>query len=291
MRGCCPLCASRAARPSWLGSLQYDGREYPYAECASCGSLYADPMPDERALARMYGPEYMTAFKDDAGMDDPKEPERVVEWLRGHPAGTFIDYGCGAGRLLSDVARIGWRAVGVEFDPDVAAGAARATGCRVADRFTFDTLRSERPADVLHLGDVIEHLTDPDTEMPRIISLIKPGGFLVAQGPLEANATLFTAVLKAVKRARGRRVSDMAPYHVMLATARGQQAFFARFGLTTTEFSMHEVAWPAPSRLTASDLVKLRSLGLFLLRRVSQLISALRPSAWGNRYFYIGRVA
>jgi hypothetical protein len=83
----------------------------------------------------------------------------------------------------------------------------------------------------------------------------------------------------------------MAPYHVMLATARGQRAFFERFGLVATEFRLQEVAWPAPSRLSGSELFHPRSLILFMLRRLSQRLSKLRPSAWGNRYFYIGRVA
>jgi hypothetical protein len=159
------------------------------------------------------------------------------------------------------------------------------------DRFTVGELMAQPQADVLHLGDVIEHLTDPDGEMPKILQLLKPGGYLMAQGPLEANATLFTALLKVSKRLRGSRVAEMPPYHVVLATADGQRSFFRRFGLAPVQFSMREVAWPAPARIELADLARPRVVGLFTARRVSQALSALQPHRWGNRYFYVGQRA
>ena len=289
----CPLCANAQSRPSWLGTLHYAGREFPYVECTSCRSLYASPMPDESTLSRMYGLEYETAaaVAPGHGIEDPKERRRVVSWLKGRPAGTFLDYGCGGGHLLAAMNAIGWRALGVEFDPDVAAATAQRVGVPVASRFSVDALAMEPPADVLHLGDVIEHLTDPDTELPRILRLIKPGGFLIAQGPLEANASLFTNLLKLTRRARGVTTSEMAPYHVMLATADGQRAFFRRFGLREVAFSISEVAWPAPARLSGDDCIHPRLVALYLIRRLSQAVSALRPDHWGNRYFYVGQRA
>lgn len=245
-------------------------------------------MPREETLEKMYGPQYRGAFADAPTIDDPKEFDRVIAWLGTRPPGTFVDYGCGAGELLAEARRIGWHSVGVEFDPAVAAEAQRRVQVPIVDRFTVNQF-DEPFADVLHLGDVIEHLTDPDTEMPRVLRLIKPGGILIAQGPLEANTNVFTSALKIWKRARRYPMSEMAPYHVMLATARGQETFFRRFGLEPREFSIREVSWPAPTRLGVSDLVRPRALALFTLRRMSQLCSALRPDVWGNRYFYIGR--
>ena len=119
---------------------------------------------------------------------------------------------------------------------------------------------------------------------------MKPGGYLVAQGPLEANSNLFTAALKTWKRMAGPSISNMPPYHLLLATRTGQEALFNRVGLQTRRFVMTEVEWPAPSRLHASDFLNIRPLALFFLRRVSQVCSALRPHVWGNRYFYVGQV-
>ena len=144
--------------------------------------------------------------------------------------------------------------------------------------------------DVLHLGDVIEHLTEMNREMPEILKLLKPGGVLVAQGPLEANANFFALVLRLIRMLRRPGPSYMAPYHVILATAEGQRLLFERLGLEEVEYSIRESSWPAPDQLTKSDLKKPRSILLFVLRRVSQIILRTRRNGWGrNRYFYVGR--
>jgi SAM-dependent methyltransferase len=288
---CCPLCASGKSRPSWLGALSYHGRRFPYVECLGCQSLYADPMPTAETLTEMYGPAYVASATDGHDNEDPKEPKRVLDWVSQHPLGTFVDYGCGPGRLLADIKRNGWNAIGVEFHPEVAADIERRIGVPVASRHTVDELVRRESADVLHLGDVIEHLTNPAIELTQILHLVKRGGYLIAQGPLEAHPTLFTAVLKLSRRLRSAPVSEMPPYHVMLATAPGQRMLFERLGLRTVEFSMHEVAWPAPARLRGRDALRPRALTLFALRRLSQLFSAMQPQRWGNRYFYVGRRA
>lgn len=283
----CPLCNHEHARPSWVGSTLYHGREFTYVECLSCDSLYCDPMPDEETLSRMYGPDYATSFQEDPGIDDPKEAMRVVKWLRARAGtGTFLDYGCGTGALLNEAAKLNWRAVGVEFDDEVAKAVEQRTGARVVSN---PLELADGVADVLHLGDVIEHLTEVNRLMPEILRLVKPGGLLLAQGPLENNATLFTMMLRLVKSVRGAKPAEMAPYHVMLATAPGQKRLFERFGLETLEFTVREVAWPAPNRLSLSDLKRPRAVGLFAVRRLSQAVSAIRPNQWGNRYFYAGR--
>jgi SAM-dependent methyltransferase len=283
----CPLCDREQSRPSWVGSTFYRGREFPYVECLACGSLYCDPMPDAETLSQMYGPDYATSFQEDPAIDDPKEALRVVKWLKLRAGGgTFIDYGCGTGTLLIEAAKLSWQAIGVELDEEVAKAVAKRTGARVVSN---PQELADSTADVLHLGDVIEHLTEVNRLMPEILRLIKPGGLLLAQGPLENNANLFTRMLRLAKSARGARRTEMAPYHVMLATASGQRTLFERFGLEQLEYSVREVAWPAPSRLSLSDLKKARAVGLFTARRLSQAVSAIRPNRWGNRYFYAGR--
>ena len=283
----CPLCGSEHAGRSWLGTTYYRDREFPYAACQSCGTLYCAPMPDAAVLAEMYGPDYTQEGGAAGRVENPKEPERVVNWLDRLEPGTFADYGCGEGELLIEAQRRGWQAVGVEFSEEVARRTRQQTGLPVCAR--PHEIEALPPADVLHLGDVIEHLTRLDEQMPEILKLLKPGGLLLAQGPLEANASLFTSALIAARRLRPGRRTEMPPYHVLLATARGQREFFRRFNLEEIEYTLREVAWPAPDSIALADLRRSRTAGLFALRRCSQAISALRPREWGNRYFYVGR--
>jgi SAM-dependent methyltransferase len=284
----CPLCNHPESRPSWLGSTYYLEREFCYFECLSCGSLYCNPMPDAEVLLRMYGPEYGDSFAADPIGEESRDSRRVLELLEKCGGGTFVDYGCGGGGLLAEAARGNWRAIGVEFDEEVVAEIRRKTGLEALTPREIETLNG-LSIDILHLGDVIEHLTALDSQMTGIVRLVKPGGLLVAQGPLEANPNLFTLAVRLGRTFRKGRRTEMAPYHVLLATARGQRRLFARFGLQELEFITSEVAWPAPARLSPGDWKRPRALGLYGLRRMSQAVSAVGGGQWGNRYFYVGR--
>ncbi len=285
----CPLCKSSRQQKAPI-ACAYAGIVFPYAECLECRSMYCDPMPGPATLAAMYGPEYETAFAEAANGDvgDPKNPVHSLEWLKRTPTGTFVDYGCGKGALLTAAVNLGWRAIGIELDSAVAKRVEATTGCTVLAASAASELRGPI-ADVLHLGDVIEHLTEVDTTMSNVFGLLKPGGILLAQGPLEGNFNIYAACMRIMRRLRGGRPTSMAPYHVILATSKGQQLLFERLGLHSLEYLISEVEWPAPSRLMASDIAKPRVAMLFALRSLSMAVTALNRQSWGNRYFYAGR--
>jgi SAM-dependent methyltransferase len=235
----------------------------------------------------MYGLDYAASVVADPSIADPKAPERVLRFLRARQPGVFIDFGCGEGWLLAEAQQMKWRAIGIELDEDVARQVRERTGAMVTG---LDGVGSfERSADVIHFGDVIEHLTDPDREFAQALRLLKPGGYLLAQGPLENNASMFTVFVRLSRSLRRGRRTEMAPYHVVLATSGGQKMLFGRFGLDEIEYSLEEVAWPAPDHLGLADLGRPRAVVLFTLRRASQLVTAIRPKTLGNRYFYVGR--
>jgi len=240
----------------------------------------------------MYGPAYQIAFSEGANVnvEDPKQPDKCLEWLKRRAKGAFVDYGCGAGSLLEEAAKVGWQPIGVEFDSRVARRIEERTGFSVLTTSAADSSLGHF-ADVLHLGDVLEHLTDIEKQLPRILRLIKPGGVLLAQGPLEANFNLFTACCSLSRGFRPWHRTEMAPYHVIMATSKGQRMLFQRFGLLELEYSLREVAWPAPCKLKLRDLTLPRQVTLFAVRRLSVALSALNSKAWGNRYFYAGSVA
>lgn len=190
----CPLCRGSRLRSSWFGMTVYDDKTFDYLECEDCRSLVCSPMPDAGTLQKMYSSDYLAVNKKATEADSPKDPGFLLRFLkeRGR-TGLFLDYGCGEGDLLTAARALGWDCVGFEYDPGVAAVVSAETGCRVeSDPAMLFGPSGEPVVDVLHLGDVIEHLTDLEHQFPEILRLIKPGGYLLAQGPLEAGPNLFT---------------------------------------------------------------------------------------------------
>lgn len=284
----CPLCNYEDVRPSWFGSITYQGKEYLYLECLSCFSLFCENMPDAETLEQMYGGNSNYAYDIQANSLDSISYEHnpVVSWLKRLPIGTFLDYGCGHGKLLLESVKTGWKSIGIEYNPEFATLVQKKTGCEIY--LANDISIIENSADVLHLGDVLEHLTNINIQFPQILRLLKSNGTLLAQGPLDANFNLFLLAVKYAKKIYKGNNNEIQPQHVIMATKKGQIALFERFGLNTKEYTIYEEAHPAPERISGKQLLQPRVVGLYGLRKLSKAMSSLRYKEWGNRYFYAG---
>lgn len=277
----CPLCWSQRRRPSWLGVRRHDGREYRWVECTECGSSYYDPIPAEAVLRGVYGPDYLVVNQSADAPGSPKNHAWVIDTLRRRPAGVFVDYGCGAGDLLQKAARIGWDARGVELNEDVAQRVAAAIGLPVTcDPESLRNADGAAIADVVHLGDVMEHFADIDAGLDRALALLKPGGELLIQGPLAAGTCLFDWCIRFAGRLRPNRIVDAPPTYVVASARRGIERLLERRRLRASEFVLTEVAWPGPWRWESTP----KAVALFALRRISQAVSRLAPERLGNRY-------
>jgi len=246
-------------------------------------------MPDDEALEQMYGKDYLQFLSTEESHSGNDGITRVRKQLQKMSSGIFLDYACGGGALLREVSNLGWEVVGIERDAETARKFSELLEIRIIS--DVEKLAGTFPADVIHFGDVLEHLTDIDNEFPRFLRLVKNDGLVIAQGPLEANFNVFYLGIKLVRYLRGKPPSDMPPYHVALATAKGQRALFNRMRLTEIEFTIFETAHPAPQTLRVKDIRKPRAVGLFLLRKISQAVTNFFPRKMGNRYFYMGTVS
>ena len=89
----------------------------------------------------------------------------------------------------------------------------------------------------IHLGDVIEHLTDPDARIPRILGLLKKGGDAPGAGGRSGRIPTFSDGGAMGRLLRGQRVFR-APSGHLFGRRRGQPEFF-------TEISPDGVGFPS----------------------------------------------
>jgi SAM-dependent methyltransferase len=265
----------------------FQGLVRRYSRCRGCGSRSLSPMPESEELRKLYTKEYFSDTGPDQQGGHPRNHKWVLDNLPEAGEGLFVDLGCGDGELLRLAAERGYDVLGVEVDQKSADAAELECGCPIR---TFDDLPNySEQASAVHLGDVLEHVADPESLIREAMVLLRPGGLLLVQGPLEANRSLFNMVLAAVAVFRRSVPVTNPPYHVHLVTSRGQEGFFQRLGFRTLTYQLSDISWPAPSRFELALTGNPRRLALYLCRRLSTAARPLAPRVLSNRFEYIGR--
>lgn len=94
----------------------------------------------------------------------------------------LLDVGCGNGRYLAKMQRLGWSVQGLEPDP-VAAKIARERGVPVVTGALETAPFDEESFDAITMNHVIEHAIDPVDAFIRCRDLLRPAGRLVVVTP------------------------------------------------------------------------------------------------------------
>ncbi|MGH7779550.1 MAG: class I SAM-dependent methyltransferase, partial [Candidatus Binataceae bacterium] len=110
------------------------------------------------------------------------ELDRPFSYLTGRKPGRLLEVGCGAGDWLRIAGDLGWRADGVDFDPDAVANA-RSTGASVHSGQLADQNFPDQSFDLILMSHVIEHVHDPIGLLRECYRLLKDDGLLVVWTP------------------------------------------------------------------------------------------------------------
>lgn len=107
--------------------------------------------------------------------------DELLPWRT--PAGRALDVGCGSGRLMAAMARVGWTVEGAEVDERAAEVARRATGLPVHRGSATSLPRDLGPFDLVVTSHVLEHLPRPVEALAALSGLLAPEGRLVTIYP------------------------------------------------------------------------------------------------------------
>ena len=246
----CPICGGSPGGLRFPYRTRYDNVDFDYLGCRECATVFVDPVPAPSTFAKMYA---KSAYHDvHYGNPDSSAYRKSAELLAKHvPAGSLVlDFGCGAGSFLAACSEQAFRPIGVDFDESAARSAGEFVGCAWASMADFEAGQPEALFDVIHLGDVLEHLPDPRQTISMLLKRLRPGGCLFIEGPLEVNpspvywsARLFGSLKRLLKP---EHVASHPPTHLFRTDARSQKRFFNRFdgGLTVAEWVVEETGWP-----------------------------------------------
>ena len=252
----CPLCGGRPVGQSFPYASLFNSKYFKYLKCNNCRSVFIDPLPDDSTFLNMYAKlvyhnihlEHVVKSEHFGYIESVKLLKQYIE-----PGVTVLDYGCGTGIFLRELASNGFVPVGVEFDQDAAISAADFSSCEVFSVVTFNSFSSAPRFEAIHLGDVLEHLPNPAAILAHLITFLKPGGVLFIEGPLESNPSPVFWVAKSYgvlkKLCLPSFLSDDSPTHLFRTNADAQKAFFARVvpSLKMHHWQVYETGWPYAS--------------------------------------------
>lgn len=275
----CPFCDGVAGAAAFPFASRYAGEVYAYRSCRTCGTRFIDPLPRADVFAQIYAPvSYHDQYYDGEGQGDY---EATAALLAKHlPLGAkVLDYGCGAGHLITALRNHGFTPSGAEFSADAARNAAERTSCPVHD-LSEPHWPYQESWDCVHFGDVIEHLPEPKVLLNTALERLRPGGYLSATGPLEANRSLVNGAAAIVGRAkrlyRPHTVAEFPPYHLLFTSAAAQRSLFSRLDTPLQEvvWKVSETGWPYRHNGALRNAVAIIAIGL----------SKLPGARLGNRF-------
>lgn len=196
----CCVCGTRGAK-HWrrAGDHLLGGPRCFYAvKCIRCGTVRLDPRPSPETMAKHYAPvTYARAEGEaiDSGLNTRLQyaadhiAQRIVK-AAGRTSGSFLDVGCGDGRVMVAMQRQGFDVQGIETDTVAGDLTYGRTGVKpfIGDLLAYDGAAS---FDVISFIHCLEHVSDPRQDLERALGLLKPGGILYIAvpnaGSLESN--------------------------------------------------------------------------------------------------------
>ncbi len=167
----------------------YTGQTLELRRCADCGfaqpsarpSLprFFDRLYDQRWSDEWIRTEFEAGYKDAIFREILGSLGRRLEPSRRR----LLDVGAHAGRFIALARADGWRAEGLELNPQTAAYAATRTAAPVRQLNVHEVDASTAGFDAITLTDVLEHIPDPIHVLTRVSALLAPGGWAAVKVP------------------------------------------------------------------------------------------------------------
>lgn len=292
----CRICGSFDQERSSYPDIHFNNKVFVYYECKSCHSYNVFPSPTPSDLDLIYGETDHKYFKNIS--DKISYPEtypfanhhgyqiKFLNEIEGQLLNKkLLDFACGGGFYLNHAKKLGAKVVGIEFNKKFVELLNQKTSF---DIFTLEEALSEfkhNPFDFIHLGHILEHLTNPIETFNEIKKLAHKDTIFIIDGPLERNLCLSRLYIDFGSKIKNKPFNTYAPQHLSLTSKKSQLRFFEDIGLRTQKYEVVEQYFPLPRSFGKSFGGSVN----FIIASISILSSKIIPS-FGNVFHYRGKM-
>lgn len=205
-----------------------------WMKCASCGNLYTyrfpKPVLETGKEVKKIVPHVTNDCVGTFAAPNLSIWSRILNQLRKYTQGyDILEIGIGSGELIAVALEMGYRIESVEILEEEAQKTADILG---ADIWCCDFLKFEtdKQYSILTMGDVIEHVTDPEAALRKAHKLLRDGGVLWLSTPNYESSF-----------SRLRKFKDAMwcePWHISYFNYKGLRVLLEKCGFEVREYAV-----------------------------------------------------
>lgn len=222
--------------------------EWPIGKCRKCGLIYVnpipffDPTPEFSEVSKDF--QYTRYMHGEITQDILRHERRqlrshlrAIERIAGKTSESvrFLDVGCGSGASVGAATEMGWKAVGIDIDPELIRNGKNQLNVDLRCTPLLESGFPDESFDFVRLRDVIEHLPNPYECLVEIRRILAPGGVALFATP---NEDSIPARLKRVVKGKRDTVATVTPpHHIHGFTPKTLELLFGRAGFKTLQIT------------------------------------------------------
>ncbi|MCU0422552.1 MAG: class I SAM-dependent methyltransferase [Bacteroidia bacterium] len=222
----CNLCGNNKAKQIPF-RYEFKGRYLWLYECNACKLRSIWPQPNSHEIAEMYAANYFTEADSAthhmntdylALLNSGNYADGVAYMQTYTTGGNILEIGCATGNFLYALKQAGYSVKGIELSDFAVQYAKEHFNISLINRpFDEELLGKEifpKEFDVVVMGDVLEHFTNPTSAMRLVQTILKPGGVAIIHLPGTLNLISSKIAFLVYRLIGSQKTMHIPPYHL-----------------------------------------------------------------------------
>jgi 2-polyprenyl-3-methyl-5-hydroxy-6-metoxy-1,4-benzoquinol methylase len=181
MKKQCPICKQTKTK-IYLKGVQsvYSSKPSNIYSCDNCGHFFTDPVPSSKELDDIYTNRYAYNVHSVIHPEKKQRASNYAKYIASQGAKSALEIGCMHGLLLTELAKNGVKAKGIEPDPE-AVQICKDLGLDVSVGTLegFSKSKSGKKHDAIIMSHVLEHIVQPKKQVELLKNHLNKNGLLV----------------------------------------------------------------------------------------------------------------